>query len=871
MSQNEDYENLLIDFNNVNLSDDPSDVDQTQSSSMKAEIVDSSSAKQASHSLALLCSSQPLYKLLQRSESVEDNNPFDHLDKQAGLLDDPFEIVENAALISSDLIVENGTHEVETGTLISIDSPINVKTEPQSSIHSQTLCDTPKTCSTSNDNKCSLLKDIKSHDSVQNTSQKQLLSSANISPKSSASPTGRSKAKNTSLILLKYSLSNSRLDLANENVSPGEETFCGDETLQKKSKIGSRRNSTTDDSFDDIWATKPNLIDSQTDIDIDSDVDNDIANLNIPMLNSSMSCSKPEGNGVPEANDEMSRETAESKAVIWNGILEKLASIKLRVPQSPAPIGTTTIPIHNQTVDIKCSQARDVSDGEPVTPKSQFSSVVLPQSLPDDTNSLIEHLKKMVDQCDDKSKQMTAKHLLDDLRSILTKTNETGNNEMSKHNIDKRQPVFSQLKRQGTFSIEKNDCNDTTEGSNVSDVNGSNEKRSVDTKDNKMNGLSQVMKQIQNAFGSHQNINVLQTNDQPIAGSTAPVNPTYIVVMAQPQFDSNEEITTQRPHRSRSQSLTLKEKPLAAIRAAQQKFEQSQVQSSVVATPIKRPILQRRSSFGTIIRKPPNAEIEVPSRPMNPVDKPNTQKVIRRRSLQCPAVKQEEPEKNHPKPPNPVVRRRSFQGTSTAPGIRSPSPKATLNLGRGPIRPNPNTTGTLTRRKSFATDLTKDSPQKLRSSYGIMKKPPPPATTRNLKIRVSQGANGRSSAPLRAVVPMKQVASLLLINETVSPVEDSRNKPLITSTPRSSIPSPAKSKKGMNENLCDNPQKHGTFLHQILIFPFLIRNFNWIISFTSGVAHTEFVQRYIICANDTTKASHSINKWQRYASSSYIV
>lgn len=856
MSQNEDYENLLIDFNNVNLSDDHSNVDQTKHSPMTAEVLDTSSAKQASHSLALLCSSQPLYKLLQRSESieVEDNNPFDHLDKQAGLLDDPFEIVENAALISSESIVENGTTEVETGTLISIDSPVNVKTVPQSSIHSQTLCDTPKTCSASNDNKCTLPKDIKSHDSVQNTSQKQLISSANISPKSSASPTGRSKAKNTSLSLLKYSLSNSRLDLASGNVSLGEEHFSGDETLQKKSKIGSRRNSTKDDSFDDIWATKPNLIDSQTDIDIDSDIDNDIANLNIPMLNSSTSCSKTEENGVPEADDEMSRETAESKAVIWNGILEKLASIKLKIPQSPAPIETTTTPIHNQTVDIKCSQMRNVTDGEPVTPKSQFSSIVLPQSLPDDTNSLIEHLKKMVDQCDDKSKQMTAKHLLNDLSSILTKSNGTENDEMSKHHIEKRQPVFSQLKRQGTFSIEKNDCNDTTEGSNVSDINCSNEKRSSGTKDNKMDaGLSQVMKQIQNAFGSHQKINVLQTNDQPIAGSTASVNPTYIVVMAQPQFDDNEEITTQRPHRSRSQSLTLKEKPLAAIRAAQQRSEQSQVQSSVVATPIKRPVLQRRSSFGTIIRKLPNAEIEIPSRPINPVDKPDTQKVIRRRSLQCPAVKQEEPEKIHPKQLNPVVRRRSFQGTSTAPGIRSPSPKPNLNSGRGPLRPNLNTTGTLTRRKSFATDSTKDSPQKLKSSYGIMKKPPAPAATRNLKIRVSQGANGRSSAPLRAVVPMKQVASLLLINETVSPVEDSRNKPLITSTPRSCIPSPAKSKKGMNENSCDIPNTRHWLTSDVDIFFFVSRSINWIIRSTSGVAYTEF-------ANDPTKASHSINE-----------
>lgn len=796
MSTHENCDDLLIDFNNVNGSDDIPNANQFQHDTVIQTELTSSHDEQKSRSMAFLCSTQPLYKLLQKSESieVEDNNPFDHLDKQAGLLDDPFELVENAATVSSELITENRTVEIETGTLISIDSPMYVKVSPQINIRPEKICDTPKVCSISSDEMSGVFKETQLEDSVQKTSQKQWLGSESVPKKSSASPTsGRSKSKNTSLSLLKYSFSNSRIDLAGENASLGEESRCEDDTIQKKHPYGVRRDSTTDDSFDDIWATKPNLIDSQTDIDIDSDIDNDIANLNIPMLNISMPGLKTVEHEDSKAVNQESQETVDTKSAAQrNGILEKLASYKQKIPQSPAiSIDPKVNQIHNQTVDIKSRETCDGNNDEPVTPKSQFSSVVLPQSLPDNPSSLIENLMRMVNQCDDKSEQITAKHLLDDLSSILSKSTKNEKNDITKQPIEGRLPIFNQLKRQGTFSIEKNDCNDDTGESNVSDVNDSNEYRNIDMKDSVMDaGLSKVMEHIHNAFGSHQNINVLQTNEQPRTGFSTSGNPTYIVVMSQPVVDLNEETTGQRPHRSRSQSLTFKEKPSGAYRAIQQKIDQSNAQASVVATPIKRPILQRRSSFGAITRKPPNADIEAPTKVLNPNEKSDAQKVIRRRSLQCSAVKQEATEAIQPKPSNTIIRRRSFQGSS---GVRSPSPKAKSTGQLSRI----NTTGTLTRRKSFATDLSKDSPQKLKSSYGIMKKPPAPAAARNLKIRVSQGANGRSSAPLRAVVPMKQVASLLLINETVSPVEDKRTNALITSTPRS-IPSssPAKSKKG---------------------------------------------------------------------------
>lgn len=791
MTQKANSENLLIDFNNLNVDDGSPSIDWTNQISNKSISSEekNASTKTSSESMAFLCSSEPLYKLLNSSSvDADDNNPFDHLDKQACLSDDPFEIVENAALNSSSVTAEGDLLMVETGTLISIESPI-LKSESKNPTHSKGVFDTPKKSHSTSE----------TYDSVQYTSP----TPKSISPKLLASPTGKSrgKTKSTSLNLLKYSLSNSRLDLVGVSGSHGDEILSGDETTQKKQKLGvtiDQRDPNKDDSFDDIWSTKPNLIDSQTDIDIDSDVDSDIAILNIPMLNSLKKGSKSDEKSPPKEGDQTVEDSAETKAVNRSEMLEKFASIKQKIPQSPMTIDTSaaTVPVHNKTVDVKCAQVTENS--EPFTPKSQYSTVLLQQdSSTDNTNSLIENLMKLVDQCDDKSKQSTAKHLLDDLSSILKTTNKANESqEKTDNGFRPPQPI----RRQGTFSIEK-DTNDSPNDDKFCEAEYSNGSIKTDGEESQIDAdLSEVMKQIQNAFGTHQNVNMVQSMEN--STSTA-CNPTYIVVMA--DYGTNGE-----NQRIRSQSLTLKEKPLAAIRAAQLKQEQSRVQPTQVSNPVKRPTLQRRSSFGTITRTTPQNEKEIQSKPPVPSTKPDASKVIRRRSLQMPTTANAKPpsKESEPllmKPLNPVTRRRSFQIPPTlSGGIRSPSPKQNQNLNlirpNAPIRLQSSTTGTLTRRKSFAVDSmnsAKDTPQKLKTSYGIMKKPSVPPATRNLKIRVSQTVGGRSTAPLRAVVPINRVASKLLIDETVSSIDDNKSNSLITSTPRSILSkSPAKSIKG---------------------------------------------------------------------------
>lgn len=759
MSGNQD--NLLIDFNNVNL-DDGSTV-SVKSEGNSVVIDQNVSTPPAFDSMAFMCSSQPLYKLLGcDTDDIKDNNPFDHLDKRACLSDDPFEIVENAVLTSES---HTEAARVETGTLISIDSPIIAKTDAETNKSDE--CDTPKSSSIKNSK-----FDKQTNDSVQKSSQKQ---SPNMSPKVAASPSGKSrnKGKNTSLSLLKYSLSNSRLDV--------EES--GDDQLGKNPS--SRRDSATDDSFDDIWSTKPNLIDSQTDIDLD--MDNDLATLNIPMLNISTPNKSPDAskgeNEVVEDSVDMKHNRVE--------LLEKFASIKQKKLESPAVCAPQ---IHDQTVSIKCNPS---NEEEPVTPKSQFSLVQLQEETSSDPNALIEKMQKLVDQCDDKTKQTTAKHLLENLTSILTKNDSSENIEKSSSQtvIPPPQP----MKRQGTFSIEKESSDVVTDESKHSDMDQSKHSPNETTDRPIDSGLSEVVKQIQSAFGAHQNINVIQTNVQQTEATVASTNnPTYIVVMTQPMNDGTEP---KMPQLSRSRSFTCKEKLFAEMRS-------QRVPSSMAATPTKpRPTLQRRGSFGSITRPTITTDKPFPGKTnaINPVAKPDASKVIRRRSFQGPSPTEKaiQPiELPQTRPLNAVNRRRSFQGMPSTSGIRSPSPRSSMTN---------NTTG-MPRRRSLTNELAKDSPQKQKSSYGIMKKPLPPPATRNLKIRVSQGT-GRSNAPLRAVAPLSRVSSLLLINETISPGDDNKSAPLITSTPRS-IPTPVKSLKGLNDS----------YVHIMSVYSLYIQN-----------------------------------------------
>lgn len=361
MSRSENCGNLLIDFSKITESNEPPDDSNQNKFATATTLNDSLSTKRANR---ILCSSQPLYKLLADSNDVEDSNPFDHFEKKAGLLDDPFETVEIAALILADPVVATPVGEVpevKMATLISFDSTMS---EPLNSI--------------------------------ENTPQKHSSATKTISQKSSSSSSSNSCSDSIAFT---------------DIVSYSEENLCAE----------LRRDSGLDDSFDDIWSTIPNLIDSQTEIDFGSDTDSDIAKLNIPMLKISVANSQLEGNAATNPGNSDIKKSIETKTLDRSNIVEKLASIKLKeVSMKPR------IPIYNQAVHINNgSQLHENFDNDAITPATLRSPVEAQHQHQNATGnnaeSLIKNLQELVDQCDDKRKQIKAKHLLNGLSSILTK------------------------------------------------------------------------------------------------------------------------------------------------------------------------------------------------------------------------------------------------------------------------------------------------------------------------------------------------------------------------------------------------------------------------------------------------------------------
>lgn len=806
MSNKGNASDLLINFDNLSFDDDTND--------LIADIHASHSGQQAEEtapmaSMPFMCSTTPIYKLLGSSTiDLNDNNPFDQLDKRANLSDDPFEIVENAACANSSK--QRAECIVETGTLISLDSPTLTRDELVT-VSPAKPCDTPK--------------------SVQNATQKTPtgLREAPTKPQS-GSPSGRTRNKTRpdSLSLLKYSFSNSRTEPNGDNASPtAGEDLPGDEQMAHKHKmsmLAMRRNS-NDDSFDDIWSTKPNLIDSQTDIDID--FDSDIAELNIPMLVEPKAQQKsPESTESTTLNETVD-DAKEHKHVHRNDLLVKLASIKQNNLSSPvrATVRASISPVQGDpAADAPAVEQPLANADEPFyTPKSHFSAV-RPEHLmtANNPNSLIDNLRHLVNQCDDELQQSEAKNLLDNLSSLLTKEKAPG--------LGPRSNTFTELKplkRQNTFNIDDEKPAETGPAKDTSAENGkqagenvaTDELISIGQADEQSDAVeaeqaapvhdakittaatgpdySDIVRQIQAVLGAQQNINVLQPNAQ----QQNALNPIILVIPQTNEVRDSPQAADARhvPLRARSRSLNLKEKPIAALKAMQAKNELQQRQSALPTTPSKRAPVLRRSSFG-VIQRPAAPSSAAPATQLANVFESQGKATanaaaLRRRSLQTLPTDAKVPAPVQAKGLAALNRRRSFQSaTSASSGVRSPSPK-----------PSAPSTSNLTRRRSFNSPLSaKDTPQKLKTSYGIMRKPTAPPT--NLKIRVTQAlgskATGSSTraAPMKAVVPMKCVATAATATkEHVSPADSKRDKSLITSTPRNfAIPKPSGSiRKGM--------------------------------------------------------------------------
>lgn len=810
MASNSDN-NLLIDLDASSTG--------TYSTNSSPKMPDESLAA-VTDSVSLFRTSMPLYKLLgshaMASYDSADNNPFDCMVKQARLLDDPFEIVENAAKAAT---TNNERQHVETGTLISLDS-----LDASSPLFQPKPNEIIEISSSSSDNSHQESISAKqTQNSVQNVNDNQTPPSATTQnafasmAHNMSTPLSRcmAKTKSSALHLLKFSLSKSRMDSTSDNGSPilaDPDSSSGDDYAtilnqkMKNSKTLMLHAPAADESFDDLSATKPNWIDSETDLEIDSDLDNDIAKLNIPMLTTKLPSESDDLVAIDTPAQAADTEKIENDAkmkehdavVNRDKLLEKFASIKLNHP-SPR-VGED---VNDDSVKETCTDSIPLIqvDDENGTPKNDGVRSAISASLkaqqPENTNSLIEHLKKIVDQCDDKQKQSEAKSLLENLSTILShggeKTQASSEQSSSSFEQTPPQPII----RQGTFNIDRGDdvkVKRTTDTKHDADCtpktshepkpkSKSKSKKSPNEASSMNPALSQVLKDLQNVLGPNQCVNVVQTNmqqQQQIDG----VNPTYIVVMGASSNDTMD-IGTPQMNRRRSQSFSSRDRPVAAVRASQVTSEQQRQQQ----TPMRRPTLTRGNSFGSITRPKPVEQLAPPPKMATTI--------LRRRSFQgaLPSTNLRPPS---PKstisakstvPSTTILRRRSFQEPSPSSNVRPPSPKSTISA-----KPVMSSDAVPAKRRSLLSSTAiapKDSPSKMKSSYGIIKKPQAPPLVRNLKIRVKESFAGRSSAPMRAVVPMNRVAPLVMINESVSPVDDKRRKGPISSTPRPGAMPPA--------------------------------------------------------------------------------
>lgn len=700
MSQKGNANDLLINFDHLTI-DDSTNAPTTDNNASHTNQPSANNANSAS--MPFMCSTTPIYKLLgSGSIDLNDNNPFDQMDKKANLADDPFEIAEHAACASTSN--PKADRVVEMGTLISLDSPTLARDDTPFSFFDDTSanqkCDTPKSSN------------------VQDASQK--LVTLKDTPTKLSSPTNktRGKGRNDSLSLLEYSFSNSRTKPNTDITSPTpNEDLPADDQMVNKIKLSTlamRRNS-NDDSFDDIWSTKPNFIDSQTDIDVDSDIDSDLAKLNIPMLNESKSKAPAKSPEHIDALNDSVDEARETKKVHRNDLLVKFASLKQNNLSSPRRSNVAASTSNDSIDDVKPVETNESTD-EPFTPISQYSTIRPEQLLPaNNPNSLIDNLRQLVNQCDDQFKQSEAKHLLDNLSSLLTKDKAPG--------IGPRSNTFTEIKpikRQGTFSIEKEENNEKCDEDKISDKEQSNnvttdELVTIDkpdkvieldespieaTKTSTSPDYSDIVKQMQTVLNAQQNASLLQSNSQ--QQNTQAMNPIIVVIPSQTNDicdirQANE--ARNAPSRVRSRSLNLKEKPLAALKAAQAKNEMQQRQAALPITPIKRPALTRRSSFGTI-QRPAAGNTQQSSQLERVTEYKLSSKTttsanagtLRHRSLQAPITDTKEPVPAQKKETTTINRRRSFQcpPTPTSPGIRSPSPK-----------PGMSNASSLTRRRSL--------------------------------------------------------------------------------------------------------------------------------------------------------------------------
>lgn len=373
-----------------------------------------------------------------------------------------------------------------------------------------------------------------------------------------------------------------------------------------------------------------------------------------------------------------------------------------------------------------------------------------------DILTIIDSLKKVIKDCGNDAKKAEVNGLLESLSNLVNDKNSNGSNEKlntqtpppkidiitSPPKMDTLTPPPQPIVRQGTFDMEskensKSEDNNKQEEENPTqqsehqpddevqiDQNistGTHSVHSVQSPEPDQSQVSDIVEQIGRLLGN-QNVNVVQAN-LGTNNTSGTINPTYIVVM-----------NTPLPAKQRPSIVPMDSYP----NDGSPELNHSQV--------------RRRSQSLSIHDKEKHFTIPVPPSPLHICDKtPGRGPMLRRNSFSS----------TNPTTPKVQLTRRSVYGSTNANDVTSKQ-------------------GQINQRKSMAleTHHEKQQPPGLNTaSVGAF-------NAKKLKFKQSTESIVKTNGPMKATIPVKKVAPMIVTTNVDSPTEEQPNRfRSVTSTP----------------------------------------------------------------------------------------
>lgn len=356
-----------------------------------------------------------------------DNNPFDHALKQVNLLNDPFEIVfnEQRKQLQSNSQSVNNNNNVQTANLIGTNDDYSYLSQNKINDNNIMLCSNNTTSPTIVSADCSPITadspiERSSNKSITNLSS-SMLNKGLVSTSSPANAAARAIVNHKNITGKRSPFSASFRERINSdgslNLSLSSKFHSIRNTLNDSTRNSLLMNETPsiEDSFEDQI-----LMNEQLNL-VDSDADSDIEQMKIPFL-------KKESRLTEIQQPTVSLCDIEEQ-------LEKLKSIF--VEDGDIVIDSTTD--HQPSVDNV-----EINNKSSTSTSSKASSTNI--------DTLLDDLKKVVEQCENEKTKSDATALLTNLGAVLN-----NGQQMNVDDDNNPKPTASIITRQGTFNMDDED------------------------------------------------------------------------------------------------------------------------------------------------------------------------------------------------------------------------------------------------------------------------------------------------------------------------------------------------------------------------------------------------------------------------------